>query len=131
MMLVHLTAVALFTLIYNARLRSLMSATAISLATVMLSARLFWVSKSNLTRALQYGGVTGLILGQVTWGLNYWRLSGLQGGLFLLLVFYMVIGLIQQFQQGQLDDGRNTPRIILEYGGVAIVTLLLVALAAP
>jgi hypothetical protein len=131
MMLVHLTAVALFTFIYDARLRSLLSATAISLVTVLLATRLFWESKDDLAQAFQYGGVTGLIIGQVTWGLNYWRLSGLQGGLCLLLVFYVVVGLIQQFQQGQLDDDLNGRRIILEYGGVAIVTLSLVALAAP
>jgi hypothetical protein len=129
--LIHLTAVILFTLIYDARIRSLLSATAVLIAASLLATRLFWMHQIGLGRAFKYGGVAGLVLGQMTWGLNYWRLSGLQGGLFLLLVFYVVVGLVLQYLQGQFDDDRHGRRVLLEYGAVAIVILSLIVLANP
>jgi hypothetical protein len=128
--LIQLTALIVLTLIYEARIRSLLSATAVSLVAILLAGRLFWITASQIPRAFRYAGIVGLIMGQVTWGLNYWRLSSIQGGLILWLVFYVVVGLVQQFLQGQLDDGRSGRRILLEYGGVAIVTLLLITLIA-
>lgn len=125
MALIHLTAVILFTLIYSARTRSLLSGSAVLLIATLLAARLFWTSTS-LSNAFTYGAVAGLILGQMTWVLNYWRLSDLQGGLLLLLLFYVVVGLIQQFLQGQFGQ-----RIVLEYGGVALIALFLIGLAIP
>lgn len=125
MALVHLTAVILFTLIYSTRTRSLLSGTAVLLVAALLATRLLWIYTS-LERAVTYGVVVGLILAQMTWVLNYWRLSGLQGGLLLLLLFYVFTGLIQQFIQGQF--GR---RIVLEYSGVALIALLLIVLAVP
>ncbi len=129
-LLIYLAAIIIFTLIYDARVRSLLSATAVSLVATLLSIRLFWRNQIPISRSLQYGGITGLILGQLTWGLNYLRMSGLQGGLFLLLVFYVVMGIIQQFIQGQFDDKQNSRRILLEYGVVATVTLFLILFAA-
>lgn len=123
--LVHLTAVILFTLIYSARERSLLSGSAILLIAFLLSTRLFWIH-TGLSRAITYGAVAGLILGQMTWVLNYWRLSSLQGGLLLLLLFYVVVSLIQQFLQGQFGQ-----RIVLEYGSVALIALFLIGLAVP
>ncbi len=128
--LVQLTALIVITLIYEARIRSLLSATAVGIVTTLLAARLFWIVAGQLPRAFRYAGIAGLILGQVTWGLNYWQLSSIQGGLFLWLVFYVVVGLVQQFLQGRFDDGRSVQRILLEYGGVAIVILLLITLVA-
>jgi hypothetical protein len=129
--LVHLTALLVFTLIYEARIRSLLSATAIGLITVLLAARLFWIHTDRLATAFRYAGMAGLILGQITWGLNYWRITSIQGGLILLLVFYVVVGLVQQFLKGQLDDGQIGRLILVEYGGMAIVMLLLITLIAP
>jgi hypothetical protein len=129
--LIHLAAVILFTLIYDARSRSLLSGTAVLTVAVLLAARLFWAVGSAPADAFRYGGVVGLVLGQVTWLLNYGRLSGLQGGLLLLLLFYVLTGLIQQFLEGQFEDGPNGRRILLEYGGVAVVALLFIVLAVP
>ena len=44
-----------------------------------------------------YGAIVGLLLGQITWALNYWPLlPGLTGGLLLLLSFYLTVGIAQQ-----------------------------------
>ena len=124
--LTHLTAVLLFTLIYDARTRSLLSGTAVFLVAALLAFRLFWPYAPHLTYAFQYAGVVGLALGQMTWVLNYGRLSGLQGGLLLFLLFYLLTGLLHQSLQGQFDDGGNGRRLALEYAGVIILALLLV-----
>jgi len=129
--LIYLTAVIFFTLIYDARLRSMLSVSLVALISALLSLRLFWITLDNPSALLQYSAVTGLIVGQITWGLNYWGLSGMRGGLLLLLVFYLVAGLIQQFLQGEFNDGQKSRRILLEYGGLAVAALLLIVLAVP
>ncbi|MEJ2746629.1 MAG: hypothetical protein P8183_01725 [Anaerolineae bacterium] len=129
--LVNLTAVVLFTVIYDARLRSLVSGTAVLLIATLLAARLFWSFTPNLRQTFTYAAIVGLALGQMTWVFNYWRLSGLQGGFVLLLLFYSLTGLLQQYLAGQFEDERNGRRILLEYGGVILMGLLLVGTAVP
>lgn len=127
--LIYLTAVIFFALIYDARLRSMLSVSLAAITAALLSIRLFWITTDSPTALVQYSAVTGLVVGQMTWGLNYWRLSGLQGGLLLLLAFYMTAGLIQQFLQGQFNNKQSSRRILLEYGGLAVVALLLIVFA--
>ena len=90
-------------------------------AAALLSARLYWSSVRGTADAFAYGVTTGALLGLLTWVLNYWQLSSLQGGLLLLALFYVLVGLIQQHL-----DGRFSRQVILEYGGVGLLALLLV-----
>lgn len=129
--LVHLTAVILFIVIYDARLRSLVSGTAVLLVATLLPARLFWPLTPNLRQTFLYAAIVGLALGQMTWVFNYWRLSGLQGGFLLLLLLYSLTGLLQQHLAGQFEDAKNGRRILLEYGGVIVIGLLVVGTAVP
>ena len=129
--LIHLTAVILFTVIYDARLRSLVSGTAVLFTATLLAARLFWPLTANLRQTFTYAAVVGLALGQMIWVLNYWRLSGLQGGFLLLLLFYGVAGLLQQYLTGAYAYAGNGRRLLLEYGGVILIGLLLVGTAVP
>lgn len=129
--LIHLTAVILFTFIYEARARSLVSGTAVLCVAALLAARMFWPYSGYLAQTFQYAGIVGLALGQMTWVFNYWRLTALQGGLLLLLLFYLLTGLLQQYLWGQFDDGENGRRILLEYGVTAIIALSLIILAVP
>lgn len=129
--LIYLTAVILFTVIYDARLRSLVSGTAVLLIGTLLAARLFWLLTPNLHQTFLYAAIVGLALGQMTWVFNYWQLSGLQGGFLLLLVFYGLTGLLQEYLAGQFEDTRNGRRILLEYGGILVIGLVLVGTAVP
>jgi hypothetical protein len=124
LVLVHLVAFMLFSRIYDLRARSLLSATAVMLVTTLLAARLFWPTVDRPARAFMYAAIPGILLGQMTWVLNYWPLTSLQGGLILLIFFYVVVGLLQQFLAGRFDR-----RIVIEYVGVAAVALLVVTLA--
>jgi hypothetical protein len=121
--LIHLVAVLAFALVFEWRARSLLSGTAVVLLATLLATRLFWPLVKKPADAFLYGSVIGLILGQLTWVLNYERLSSLRGGVLLLLAFYVTAGLLQQFLLGRFNR-----QVVWEYGGVAVVGLLLMLL---
>lgn len=122
--LIHLVAMIALFAIYDARLRGLVAGPLVFVAMTLLAARFFLVQIAEVQTALLYGGVVGVLLAQLIWIVNYWPLSGLQGGLFLLLAFYVLAGLLQQVLSG--DYGR---RVALEYAGVALVALAAILLA--
>jgi dipeptide/tripeptide permease len=117
----YATALVLFTLIYGVRARSLLSASAMVLAGGLLALELLRGLKIEVTQKWIYALVTGLILGEITWALNYWWMGALPGGIFLFLVFYLVSGLAQQHLGGRL-----TRRVALEYGVAALLCLGLI-----
>jgi ABC-type sulfate transport system permease subunit len=62
--------------------------------------------------------VVALLLGQSMWALNFWRVSPLAAGLWLLLIFYFFSGLAQQQLLGRL-----TRRAMFEFAAVVAVGL--------
>ena len=116
----------LFLFVYQTRTRSLLSGTLIALIATLLALEILRSAADRPFTALLYGGIVGLILGQVTWALNYWLLPGLTGGLLLLLIFYLLIGIAQQGLQGRL-----TRRVLLECGVFALIALVLIAWLGP
>lgn len=117
---VYLTALVFCTLIYGSRARSLLSATTISVLGASLSAELLRSPnpKEATQRTWLYALVGGVLLGEVAWALNHLSLSDLGGGLFLLLVFYVVSGLTRQHLRGRLAG-----RVVVEFAVVSILGL--------
>ncbi len=122
--LIHLLAFIIFARIYDVNARSLVSGTAVLLITTLLAARLFWPVVEDSAEAFLYGATAGVLLGLMTWVLNYWRLSSLQGGLLLLALFYVVVGLIQQYLYGRFNR-----QVVIEFGGVGVLALLVILIA--
>jgi intracellular septation protein A len=122
--LIHLLAFIIFARIYDINARSLLSGTAVLLITTLLAARLFWPVVEDSAEAFLYGATAGVLLGLMTWVLNYWRLTSLQGGLLLLALFYVVVGLIQQYLYG-----RFSRQVVIEFGGVGVLALLVILIA--
>lgn len=120
------SALLLFLFVYQTRTRSLLSGSLIALTAMLLAIEILRTATPRSTTALTYGAIIGLILGQVTWALNYWVLPGLTGSLILLLIFYLLVGIAQQ---GLLD--RLTSRVVIEFAVFAGVALLLIALMGP
>ena len=121
----YLTALLLFTLIYDARMRTLLGGSMIVISSTLLAWRLFWpAANGERLPSFLYGAAVGVIMGQMSWVLNYWRLSGLQGGLLLLLLFYVLVGLLEQGLRRQL-----TLRSAAEYGVLGAFALLVIMLA--
>lgn len=123
--LIHFLAAIIFTRIYDVRVRSLLSGTAVLIVTTLLAARIYWPIVGETAGAFLYGATAGVLLGFMTWVLNYWQLSSLQGGLLLFVLFYVVVGLLQQYLYGRFDR-----QIVLEYGGVGLLALIVILLVA-
>ena len=70
---------------------------------------------------MRYSLLIGLLLGESAWALNYWRLSALAGGMTLLLIFYVIVGVVQQALLNRL-----TRRTLIEFVAVTTVTFILI-----
>ena len=115
-------AFALFSAIFAPKVRSILSATAILVASALIAAELFRGASRSRSHLI-YVGVVALTLGQVTWALNYWVLGAFTGGAILLLVFYAVTGIIRAYLDGML-----VPSVLTEH--LAVVGVGLVAVIA-
>jgi hypothetical protein len=124
--LTYAVALVLFLVVYRSRARSIVSATEVMLVSGLLALELLRGSGRPILMITLYAGITAIVLGQVTWALNYWRLASLTGGLVLLVVFYDVVGLAQNAVQGRI--GR---RVIIEYGLITIAAMALIWKFAP
>ena len=120
-------ALVLFLFVYQSRTRSLLSGTLVALTATLLAVEILRSTTERSLTVLLYGAITGMILGQVTWALNYWwMLNSLTGGLLLLLIFYLIVGIAQHGLQDHLNR-----RILLEFAIFAAVALMLIAAIAP
>lgn len=124
--LTYATALLLFLVVYRTRVRSIVSATEITLLSGLLALELLRGSGRPLSQVALYAGISGLILGQATWALNYWRLDSLTGGLVLLLLFYNVVSLSQNAIQGPIRR-----RVLIEHALLTIIGLALIWEFAP
>lgn len=120
-------ALVLFLFVYQTRTRSLLSGTLVALTATLLAIELLRSTTDRPFNVLTYGAITGMILGQATWALNYWwTLGSLTAGLLLLLCFYIIVGIAQHGLQDHL-----TQRVLLEFALFAIVALVLIAVVSP
>jgi hypothetical protein len=124
--LTYAIALLLFLVVYRTRARSIVSATEVLVVSSLLALELLRGSERPMLLVALYAGITGLILGQATWALNYWRLDSLTGGLVLLVLFYDIVGLGQNALQGRIRR-----RVILEYGLITIAAMALIWEFAP
>ena len=114
-------ALAFFIVIYQTRSRSALSATMIFLVSGMIALSLLRQNPETISKTWLFAAIIGLILGQITWALNYWRAGTLSVGLLLLLIFYVLTGLAQQ----QLWH-RLSRRTVWEFGTITVVALLVI-----
>lgn len=119
-------ALLLFLVVYRTRVRSVVSATEVLLISSLLALEFLRGSERPTLLVALYAGITGLILGQATWALNYWRLDSLTGGLVLLVLFYDIVGLSTHALQGRIRR-----RILLEYLLITITAMALIWEFAP
>lgn len=124
--LAYLLAFLFFYLIYRTRARSLVTATEVTLVAFLIALDLLGVAGTRPTRVVLYSGIVGLLVGEMTWALNYWRVDNWTAGLLLLLFFYLLTGVVQQ----HLLD-RLRPAILLEFGLVTVGVLALVLFLGP
>lgn len=120
-------ALLLFLFVYQSRTRSLLSGTLVAMTAALLAVELLRTSTNETRHVLIYSVVVGVLLGELTWALNYWPLlPGLTGGLLLLLSFYLAVGIALQGLQGRLNR-----RVMVEFGIFAVVALILIVVFGP
>lgn len=119
--LAYLLALLFFYMVYRTRARSLVTATEVTLVAFLLALDLLGVAEARAARVVLYSAVIGLLVGEATWAMNYWRLDNWTAGLLLLLFFYLATGIVQQYL---LD--RLRPAVLLEFGLVTAAVLALV-----
>jgi len=122
----YLAALGVFISIYGTKTRSLFSATAIAVTGVLLSLELLRGAQKDANRTWLYALSIGLVMGELTWPLNYWGIGGAVGGVFLLLVFYALTGICQSYLQGRLSK-----LLIAEFAIVGIIGLALLSRYSP
>ena len=125
-LLTYAAAVFLFLFVYQTRTRSLVSATLVAITAMLLAIELLRGSAPSTGTVISYGAIVGLVLGQVTWALNYWPLPALTGGLLLLLIFYVLVSVAQSGLQQRL-----TGRVVVEFLVVAVLALVLLSVVGP
>ena len=94
--------------------------------TTLLGAALFRPTRAQLARVWLFAALSGLCVAELTAALNFWLVAGLVGGSFLLLYFYVTAGLIQALLDGSLDS-----RLVVEYGLVGLIGLILIVSTTP
>jgi intracellular septation protein A len=129
----HLAAFLVFSIIYGLKERALVSASAVGLVTTLLILELLlrdvaWrqAVQRQVTRPsssiVLLAVAAGIVLAELTWGLNYWAaLTTMIGGAFLLVAFYVVYGLMSHYVEEKLD--RQT---FVEFGTVGAVAMLVI-----
>ena len=133
----HVCAFLLFSTIYALKLRSLYSSTATGVATFLLIVELLsrdaaWHAalgqpvQGRRSTIVLLSMVAALLVGELTWAMNYWAaLTTLVGGAFLLVTFYVIFGILSHFVDRSL-----TRRMMLEFGAVGAVAIVAVFTSA-
>lgn len=116
----YLVAFTFYTVIYELRIGGVGLLLAILAVSFLLGIELFRIGEKAFPRDILHATVAGIIVSQVVWGLALWPIGGLAAGVFLLLVFYMITGVVQNY----FLNGPSRAAI-LEYLSVTLVGLVL------
>ncbi|MHB0877999.1 MAG: DUF5656 family protein [Anaerolineae bacterium] len=92
----------LLIIIYGTRARSLVTATAAAAVGFAVALDIFQYEAVAEWRVLRSAAIAGLIVGECSWALNFWRLDPLRAGFVLLIVIYVFAGLMRRQLQGTL-----------------------------
>ncbi len=118
----YISALMLFTAIYQTKLRSIISATVVIFFATLLGLALLRAEREATSSTWVYSAICGLILGQATWALNYWGVGGLAGGGLLVLIFYFLTGIAQHKLLNRLNKG-----VLFEFSLIGVIGLLVLA----
>lgn len=111
-------ALVLFPAIYGLKVRSLLSASAIALASGALGLEILR-NETAPRRVWLYGGMIGLLMGELAWALNYWGVTGVAGGMALFLSYYLVTSLARRQLRGMLRKAA-----LIEFSLVALAGIV-------
>lgn len=117
----YLTAFLIFFAVYGLKVRSILSSPVVGILSGLLALELLRGSEADVRRTWLYATTVGLAMGETIWAINYWNLTPFSGAVLLLLAFYVLTGIIQQFLWGHWRW-----RILGEFTLVIVAALFLV-----
>jgi len=123
---VFVSAFALFGVLYAERARGPVVAVGAALLAAVLASVPLRRAVADDGRMALYCGVIGVVVGQAAWALTYWTSAAIVGGAFLLLLFYVSVGLSEA-----VLDRSFSRRVLLEYSVVGACGLVLIVSAGP
>ena len=120
-LMTYAAAAVLLVALYGTRTRSLLSASGVLLVAAGLTLERLRGIDTPLRRIWFYAALVGLIMGQLTWALNYHALPGRVGGGLLLLTFYVLAGLVRENLLHGLERHVLVEYLLVCVGGLAIL----------
>ncbi|MBC7234810.1 MAG: hypothetical protein H5T69_03130 [Chloroflexi bacterium] len=117
----YASAAVLFVALYGTRTRSLLSASGVSLVASGLALERLRESTGQLGRIWLYALLLGLMMGELTWALNYYLLPSRIGGGALLLAFYLLTGLVHEYLADELKTHVIVEHLLVGIAGLAIL----------
>ena len=112
----YITAFIAFAALYELELRTAFAVLFVGVVGAVLALQLFRQATLSWARPVLYALVTGVLLGQTQWALDYWSMRAYGTAIFLLLIFYFITGVSQSYISRRL-----TGAMLLEFAGVTLV----------
>jgi hypothetical protein len=119
-MIAYVVAFLLYAYFYSSRDRTLFAALGVAATGMLVSLEMLRNSPETAWRTWIYAALSGVVMGEFAWALNYWSSEARAGGAVLLIVYYALSGVAQQHLWGRL-----TRRIVFEYAALGSAGLMI------
>ena len=120
-LVIYVTVFGLYFGLLSSSLQELPTSTiGVGLSTALLAAVLVRQAEASWAQTLVYSSVVTVSLVEVRWALDFLDLSGPMMAVFLLLVFYLITGIVQNHLRGQMTRG-----LVAEFASVGAAGFLL------
>jgi hypothetical protein len=119
----YLTAFGFYSVVYAFDISLVPAAVTVGLVSLLLAVEVLREAEADPLRALVFAGVVGLIVAEARWVLYFLPVESYLAGVFLLLVFYLVSGLVQH----HLNDDLRPP-VVMEFIGIAMIGVVIVTI---
>ena len=114
--IVYAMALVSFIALHSSRLHIALHFLGVLVLSSLLSLEMFRDTELGMARVWLYAGLVGLLMGELIWPLSFLPLGDRLAGSSLLLAFYLLTGVVQQYLWGRLSR-----RVAIEYGAVGVL----------
>jgi hypothetical protein len=116
-----LTAFGFYAVVYSFDVDLVPAALIVGLVSLLLAVEVLREAEADPIRALVFASAVGLIVAEARWALYFLPLESYLAGVFLLLVFYLISGLVQH----HLNDDLHAP-VVAEFSLISVIGVLIV-----
>jgi hypothetical protein len=117
----YVVAFALFSLVFRFEVERIPAAVAVGLVALLLAAELLREGEIDPAETVLFAAVTGLVVAQARWIVDYLPVDGYLAALGLLLTFYFVAGVLHSHVVRQLSR-----TVAIEYAAVTAAGLVFI-----